>query len=79
MGQETQITTPKQMSQIQLLPFFDDNLHSENLTDQWVPARGIDDQKIMQSDWTRGITGYSQLKLVASFPRGYIHAKNLRD
>ena len=51
----------------QMLPLLDDYLHAKCLWECWISSRYIDDQRILQSDWTRGTTGCStQLKEVVS-------------
>ena len=38
----------------------------KNLRDRSIPFRNIDDQTILQSDWTRGTSGHTQPKVVVS-------------
>ena len=66
-----------------MLPLFDDSLHAKNLRGRSIPSLDIDDQRILQSGWMRGTTGYSQPNVVASDAIFlcwlYLHAKHLRD
>ena len=40
-----------------MLPCFDDYLYKKNLRYQLIPSRKIVDQRIPQSDWTKGTPG----------------------
>ena len=42
--------------------------------------KGIDDQRILQSDWTRATTNHNQMYKSQTLPcrDDYLHAKNLR-
>ena len=65
-----------------MLPLLDDCLYAKNPKYCWTFSKDNDDQRIMQSDWTRGTTGHSQLKAVVSdttFVDDYLHAKNSRQ
>ena len=43
-------------------------VHAKNLRYQLIPSKGIDDQRILQSDWTRGISNQKwQRQLLTSF------------
>ena len=43
-------------------------VHAKNLSYQLIPSKGIDDQRILQSDWTRGISNQKrQRQLLTSF------------
>ena len=46
-----------------MLTLLDDSLHAKNLRGRSIPSLDIDDQRILQSGWMRGTTGYSQLNL----------------
>ena len=46
--------------------FFDDYLDAKNLRYWLIPFTDIDDQWILQSNWTRGITEHTQPKVVVS-------------
>ena len=47
-----------------MLPSFDKYLHAKNLKNQLIPSRDINDQRISQSDWTKGTIGHIQTKVV---------------
>ena len=49
-----------------MLPLLGDSLHAKNLRGRSIPSLDIDDQRILQSGWMRGTTGYSQPNVVAS-------------
>ena len=49
-----------------MLPSLDDYFHAKSLRDQLIPFRDIDDQSMLQTDWTRGITCHLQPKVVVS-------------
>ena len=77
IGQEGQLTTPNQKWWSQMLPSLKTN-SMQKLRYQLILSKDIDDQKILQSDWTRGTTGHTQPKeVVPDAPD--LHAKNLRD
>ena len=44
-----------------MLPSLDYYFHAKNLKDRLIPSSSTDDQTILQTDWTRGTTGYIQL------------------
>ena len=43
-----------------MLPYFDVYLHAKNLRDYLIPCRGIDDQRILQSDWLRAFKAITE-------------------
>ena len=43
-----------------MLPFFDVYLHAKNLRDYFIPCRGIDDQRILQSDCLRAFKAITE-------------------
>ena len=45
-----------------MLPLLDEFLHAKNLRDRWISSRDIDDQRILQFDWTRVTTGHNKPK-----------------
>ena len=49
-----------------MLPSLDDYLHAKNQSYRLIHSSDIDDQRILQYDWTRGPTGYTQPKVVVS-------------
>ena len=49
-----------------MLPSFNDYLHSKNLRDRLISFRDIDDQNILQFDWSRGRSSLDQPKVVVS-------------
>ena len=51
-----------------ILPSIAGYLQEKNLWYSLIPSRDIDDQRILQSDWTRDTTGNTQLKLAVSDP-----------
>ena len=55
---------PKQMWKSKMLLLFDYYLQATNL--RLIPSRNIEDQRVLQSDWTRDTTGHTQLKVVIS-------------
>lgn len=71
-------------------PFPEEYLHAKKLRHQFVTSRDIVDQRILQSDWTRGTTGHVQQNVVVSdavfpwwlslqlIPCGYIDPKILQ-
>ena len=54
IGQEAQLAKPKQKYQSRSLLSLDDYLHTKNHRYGLVSSRGIDDQKMLQSDWLTG-------------------------
>ena len=48
--------------QSQMVPAFDDYLHTKNLRDCQISSRDADDKRTLLSDWTREATGHTQLK-----------------
>ena len=53
-----------QILKSQILVSFDDHLHAKNIRYQMITSTDVDDQRILQSDLTRGTTGHSQPKVV---------------
>ena len=49
-----------------MLPSLDGSLLAKILRDRLIRSSYIDDQRILQSDWTRSTTGYTQQKVVVS-------------
>ena len=49
-----------------MLPFSDDYLDVKNLRYQLLLSTDIDDQRTLQSDWTRGTTSHTKTKVVVS-------------
>ena len=47
-----------------MLPFLMIISSQKNLRYPLIPSRDIDDQRLLQSDWTRGTTGYTQPKMI---------------
>ena len=59
-------------------PYF----QNQNLRYILIPFRDIDDQRILQYNYTRGLTGHTQSKVVVQmlpFFDDYLHVKNLKD
>ena len=56
-------------------------LYANNLRYQLIPSKNIIYNRILQSDWTKGTTGYTQLKAVsdANFPLMIISMKKIED
>ena len=46
-----------------MLPSIDEYLHSKNLKYQLISLKDIVDQRILQSDWTRGTPRHTQPKM----------------
>ena len=49
----------------------DNHFQAKNLKYQLIPSRDIDDQRLMQSNWTKSTTGHTQPKVLlldANFP-----------
>ena len=64
-----------------MLPSLEEYLHAKNLRYQMILSRDIVDQRILQSDWTRGIPGCTQPKRysqILTSSDDYLHVKNLR-
>ena len=51
-----------------MLISFDDYLHAEKLRHKLTLSQDIDDQRILQSDWTRCTSGHIQQKVVVLDP-----------
>ena len=49
-----------------MLPFFNDYLYAKNLRYWLIPSTDIDDQRILECDWTWGTTGHIKSKVVVS-------------
>ena len=47
-----------------MLPSLNDYPDSKNTEDCWMSSRDIDDQRILQPDWTGGTTGHKQQKVL---------------
>ena len=59
-------------------PYF----QNQNLRYILIPFRDIDDQRILQCNYMRGLTGHTQSKVVVQmlpFFDDYLHVKNLKD
>ena len=63
---ESPLDSPKQKWQFQKLPFTDDYPHDKNLRYHLIPAKDINDQRMLQSDWTKSTAGQTQPKMVVS-------------
>ena len=50
----------------QMLPSLDDYVNAKKVGHYSIPSWDINDQRILQSDWMRGLTGNSQPKVVIS-------------
>ena len=64
-----------------MLPSLDDYLNARNLRDLLILSRDIDDQRILQSHWTRDTIGPTKPKEVisgAAFPSWLTRCKKLR-
>ena len=51
-----------------MLPLLDDRLHLKKLRHHMSLSRDIDNQRILQCDWTGGATSLTQSKVVVSYP-----------
>ena len=58
-GQEDKLATPNPNWSSQMLPFLNDYLHAKKIRCQLIFFREIEDQRILQSDWNRGLTGHT--------------------
>ena len=49
-----------------MLPFLVNHFHVKNLRYRLIPSTAIDDQRILQSDWTKVTNGHTQSKVLVS-------------
>ena len=65
-----------------MLPCSDDYLYTKNLRYQLISSRNIVDQRIPQSDWTKGTPGNTQPKLAVLrcyLPSMIISTQKIKD
>ena len=66
---------PTKKGKSHMLPSLDDYLYAKNIRTHTILFRNIDDQRILQSDWSRGRIGHIPNKKMLTFAYDYLHAK----
>ena len=60
------LASPNQKLESHMLPSLHEYFHAENLRYKLITSKYIDDQRILQSDWTRTKPGQTQSKVAVS-------------
>ena len=72
-GWKTKMVTTNQKRYMP--PSLDDYLYAKNIRTHTILFRNIDDQRILQSDWSRGRIGCTPNKKMLTSAYDYLHAK----